>query len=297
MKKLVFPVILFLLNASLVIPDEILLNNGDKLSGTILEVNTDSVSIRTAYGLIVIKRSDIRQAIIVGNAEGLTASTGSSQGTVSPQPTPPVPAQTPAPAPAPVGKWVVLLDEHFNSSASGQQWRDISSRYGDGRMQIMNGFLRLTRGNSHYGWAETSLSINRDYFEAGFTAKGVQRGDPYDRGVIYLLDSARKEIFLLEPENYRDWIRLYAYEYDSSGKASTVIICEAGYPEDDGQHTVSFRREGSEFTVFVDGKVRCSGIYTGQTASKKPEYVRLFGRGSNSGSGLDVVQVLIREYR
>jgi len=262
-----------LINLSMLVEaDEITLKNGNKISGRILSVNESIIVIDTNYGKLNIIRADVSQAIIEDNSAIATIQQVLNK------------------------SWVAIIDDRFNDMVSKSRWKDISSIFGDGRMQMREGALRVTRGNNHYGWAEATIPFNSSSYEITFTAKGLT-SDPFDRGVLYILDSSRKELFALEPENYRDWIRLYAYEYDATGKGSSITVCEASYLEDDSEHTFVLQKIDNEYIVFVDGKKRASGTYTGQSSKSIPSFIRVFGRGSGHGSGLDYSSINVKEYR
>ena len=286
MKSFLFYCIFVFLLLGNLSADEVLMKNGDSLTGHIENIDMDTVVIKTAYGILRLSRQEINKATLLGTSS------------------PPLTKKTNA-APSsdisnisPAEKWTTVMNESFSSSSVKNNWKDISREYGDGIMRrTENGTLRLTRGKKHYGWAEARLNLHGRGFEINFITSGVSNSDPYDRGCLYLLNNKRQAVFAVDPDNYKDKITVYAYEYDRNGKGSSRVICEAPYPENDFQHSFVLKRDKSSFSLFVDGKKRCSGFYTGSSHFVPVEYIRISGRGSNKGSGLDYHKISVKELK
>jgi hypothetical protein len=65
---------------------------------------------------------------------------------------------------------------------------------------------------------------------------------------------------------------------------------------DFGELSFGFTKNGSRFDVYVNESRKCVGDYTGQAATVPIEGIRLMGRGSGSGSGLDFQNVTIKAF-
>lgn len=272
MKKTAFLLLVSFLAVFFVSADTVVFPNGDAWEGTILTMDAEHIVFQIEGGArFNLRRGDILAGFFTRTEEAAAAAERENLARDR-------------------GEWDVILEDDFSSSASAGRWRDVSSRFGDGKAGIVNfsggKALRAVRGNTHYGFAEADVNIRTDNFDMSWETEGVHSRDNYNRGAVYFADREGNYLFSLVPDNYSKKITLYSYYTDSTGKQSATVIGEASYTADDGRHTYRIRREVFTYTVYVDGRQVLRGTEEGEVADMSIQKIILMGRGSFSGSGL-----------
>ncbi len=197
-----------------------------------------------------------------------------------------------------VTRWVPLLNEDFSGADADTRWVDISSRYGDGQVRIKTvggeRVLQAVRGDTHYGWAEAALPLGSRPFDLLFITEGVSGNDPYDRGVLYLVDDSGEPVFSISPDNYKKVLTVTAYEIDADAQVEENAVCVVGYEETDGRHDFQLSVNNGTLSLGIDGRSVYQGSYSGNALERSISAIRVMGRGSNRGSGLNYVSIVVR---